>query len=113
MDAREASADASLGRLVRLLTELAGAVDADLGATLSLADTDGVYEAIATSDHGRPGTRRRSRLFGGDRGERAGASAMIAVPDARNAVVLLERSRAEGFSADDRAVARLFARQLA
>lgn len=116
MDAREMPGDAALGRLVRLLTELAGAVDADLGATLSTADADGVYEPIATSEHGRAAARRRSRLFGGERverGERAGASAMIAVPDARNAVVILERSRAEPFNTDDRAVARLFARQLA
>lgn len=61
MDSREAAEDASLGWLVRLLAELVGAVDADLGATLSAADADGTYEPIATSAHGRAGTRRRSR----------------------------------------------------
>ena len=113
MEVRDAARDAPLGRLVRLLTELAGAVDADLGASLLQADTDGVYQPVATSDHARAGARRRPRLFGGDRPDRAAASAMVVVPDARTAVVLLERSRSEPFSADDHAVARLFARQLA
>jgi len=112
MDERDAAGDAALSRVVRSLRELAAAVDADLGATLSQADADGVYQPVATSHQDRGGTRRRPRLFGAERPDRAAARAMIAVPDARNAVLLLERSRSEPFSADDHAVARLFARQL-
>ena len=112
MEAHVAATDAALGRLVTLLTELAGAVDADLGATLHLPDGEGVLHAVATSEHDR-GARRRPRLFGGDRGERAGATTMVAIPDARQALVVLQRARVEPFSQDDHAVARLFARQLA
>ena len=104
--------DTATGRLARSLTELAGAVDADLGATLQVVGEDGIYLAVAASEP--RGGRRRPRLFGGERpGERPGASMLLAVPDARGAVVLLERQRPEPFSADDHAVARLLARQLA
>jgi len=107
-----ASSDPATGRMVKLLTELAAAADADQGATLSIADAEGTYEVIATSDHARA-ARRRSRLFGAEKDDRSGTCATLAVPDSRNAIVTLKRSRAEPFSADDRAVARLFARQLA
>ncbi|MFN8621251.1 MAG: sensor domain-containing diguanylate cyclase [Chloroflexota bacterium] len=112
MDPRGDAADPAPSRLVGPLTDLAVAVDADLGATLYLADPDGVYEPVASSEGARAG-KRRGRLFGTERSERPGARAMIAVPDARGGVVLLERLRAEPFSADDLAVARLLVRQLA
>jgi diguanylate cyclase (GGDEF)-like protein len=107
------SPDLTTARITRQLTELAGAVDADLGATLQIAGDDGVYQPVAVvGSRSRP--RPRPRLFGGDRPiDRPGASLLVAVPDARGAIVLLERGRQEPFSADDRRVARLLVRGLA
>lgn len=108
------SPDLATARITQQLTELAGAVDADLGATLQVAGDDGVYVPVAVVAGSRSRPRPRPRLFGGDRPlDRPGATLLVAVPDARGAVVLLERGRHEPFSADDRRVARLLVRGLA
>jgi diguanylate cyclase (GGDEF)-like protein len=100
-------------RIVQQLAELASAVDADLGATLQVPGDDGVFAPVAGTGVRTP-KRPRARLFGGDRViDRPGATLLVAVPDARGAVVLLERARQEPFSTDDRRVARLLMRGLA
>ena len=96
----------------RLLTELAAAVAADGGVTLYVDCGDGGMEIAVTVPGADPVSswRHRSR-------DRDGAGScrrlLVSVPDARRGVVLLERRGPEEFSADDRAVARLYARQLA
>ncbi len=98
--------------LVGVLSELAAAVDADLGVTLQIAGGDGVYADAATSVH--HGARRvRPRLFGGERTTpRSAVTMLVSVPDERGAILRLARSRQEPFSDDDRAMVRLVARQL-
>ena len=134
-------------RITRLLGEIARAVDADRGAGLFVADTDGTLQLVAwtpgTTVRGRPGSWL-GRLMGrgpraattGGRGqttdgrgaktdaasagtptatdpEDPAAQLLVVVPDGRMGVLALGRDRDDPFGSDDRALARLYARQIA
>jgi diguanylate cyclase (GGDEF)-like protein len=107
------------------LRHLAVAVDADRGAHLFFDRGDGVLELAASvrdgqavhvdrdqasSSSAEPGRLRRllTSSFGGA----AGACARLSLPDERGGLLVLERKRAEAFSDDDMALARVQARQL-
>ena len=107
------SATETSARLQRLLEELSAAVDADAGCGLYLDDGDGRLEQVAqSSGHGRR-KFRLPRIVLRPGSDRAGSVEFISIPDVRGGFIVLERARAEPFSSDDRAVARLYARQLA
>jgi diguanylate cyclase (GGDEF)-like protein len=127
-------------RIAHLLAEVARAVAADRGAGLFAADTDGTLQLVAwtagASAPGRPASwlgRLMGRVprDGGAGGRGAGANGpspsvpttgdpedsaeqlLIVVPDGRMSVLALGRGRADPFGSDDRALARLYARQIA
>jgi diguanylate cyclase (GGDEF)-like protein len=98
-------------RLQHLLHDLASAVGADAGAGLYLDDGEGTLELVAQTSvvtPSRPG-RWWCRKPVVDRGR----TLLVAVPDVRGGLLILERGSHDEFSSDDRAVARLYARQLA
>jgi diguanylate cyclase (GGDEF)-like protein len=117
--------------IARLLDELARAVAADAGLGLFLADTEDTLALVAAHPVdlpersgrsswlsravGRPATNRRhARLRdsrGGDDDPRE--QLMMVLPDGRGGLLVLGRRDGEPFSAQDRAIARLYARQLA
>ncbi len=121
-------------RIVGLLGEVSRAVAADRGAGLFVADGDGTLQLVAWTPGvpaRRPGTWL-TRLLG--RGPDAGGHArgqaatsavapaetespaeqlLVVVPDGRMGILALGRDRDEAFSSDDRALARLYARQIA
>ncbi|MET0772193.1 MAG: diguanylate cyclase [Candidatus Limnocylindrales bacterium] len=115
--------------IARLLDELARAVAADAGLGLFLADTEDALGLVATHPvdaHersggswlsravGRPAVGRRPRLGlqrGGDDDPRE--QLLMVIPDGRGGVLVMGRRDGEPFSAQDRAIARLYARQLA
>jgi diguanylate cyclase (GGDEF)-like protein len=102
-------------RLSRLLHELCASVAADGGAALYMDDGDDTLQLVATSGPAPsrldPSWERVLRRR--PSGQRDGATLMLAVPDLTGGVLLLARRGNEPFSSDDRAVARLYARQLA
>lgn len=102
------------GRLATLLTELAATVDADAGVGLFLDDGEGHLQlaAQAAMPQRRSIAFRLPGLLRG-RGDRASTVELISIPDVRGGVLVLERGRNESFSSEDRAIARLYARQLA
>jgi diguanylate cyclase (GGDEF)-like protein len=103
-----------LHRLERLLAELAAAVDADRGAALFLDAGEGAMELVAESGPRQRGRARLPTLLRRpDQRQPEATVELIVLPDVRSGVVVLERGRAEPFTAEDRAVARLYARQLA
>ena len=110
---RQAAADETAARLERLLQELSSAVDADSGAGLYLDDGDGRLELVAQSRGPLRRVFRLPRLLPRSGAERTASVELISVPDLRGGLIVLERTRSEPFSSDDRAVARLYARQLA
>lgn len=108
------------GDLAATLGGLAEAIDADDGARLFMDRGDGQLELVAdaTAAGGRresiaAGLRRVLATFRRPRLEADAAVALVAVPDVRGGLLVLERRRDERFSAEDLAVARLYARQLA
>jgi diguanylate cyclase (GGDEF)-like protein len=104
----------------RALTQLAASVDADRSARLYLDRGDGVLELVASVPHGAespegeagPWLRLRRWLSSAARSGRGGTSHVI-LPDERGGLLILERWRAEPFSEDDLAIARVQARRLA
>ena len=108
-----ASATGTSARLERLLEELSSAIDADAGAGLYLDDGDGRLEQVAQSSGSSRRAFRLPRIVLRPGSDRAGSVEFISIPDVRGGFIVLERGRAEPFSSDDRAVARLYARQLA
>ena len=99
--------------LDRLLGELAQAVAADAGVRLFADDGQGMLEEVAGTV-APPAASRLERLVGrkpDDRGEQF-RTLLVPVPDQRRSVILLSRRGLEDFTAEDRAVARLYARQL-
>jgi diguanylate cyclase (GGDEF)-like protein len=98
-------------RLERLLGELASAVAADAGAALYLDDGDGTLQLVAQTKNGNRSLlgRFRRRTPDDDRG----STLLVAVPDVRGGLLALERRSRDEFTMDDRALARLYARQLA
>jgi diguanylate cyclase (GGDEF)-like protein len=119
-----------------MLEELGRAVDADRGAGLFAADSDDTLQLVAWTPgshaHGRPGSWL-GRLLGrgpsstqarpGSRSSTGGTPGpdadppteqlLVVVPDGRMGMLALGRSRPDPFSSDDRALARLYARQVA
>jgi diguanylate cyclase (GGDEF)-like protein len=99
-------------RLTRVLTELQAAIAADRGAALYLDDGDAALTLAASAGaltNAPPPWHRR--LFHRDNNE--GRLLMVPVPDAGGGVIVLERSTGSDFTRDDRALANLYARQLA
>ncbi len=120
--------------LVRLLGEVGGAVGADRGAGLFVADAEGTLQLIAFAPGAASAERSvswLSRFLGrGPRTARAGVrdpgpngvpivpddpatQLLVVVPDGRLGILALGRERNDPFSSDDRALARLYARQIA
>ena len=114
--------------IARLLDELARAVAADAGPGLFLADTEDALGLVATHPVDVPeraaalaeprqaaaAGRRQPRLGharGGDDDPRE--QPLMVIPDGRGGVLVMGRRDGEPFSAQDRAIARLYARQLA
>lgn len=103
-------------RLTRVLSELAEAAAADGGALLYADDGDGTLQLVASD--GVSHARRLGRLIGrparrtAERRE-GGRTLLVRVPDAHHSLIVLARKRDEDFSPEDRAVARVYARQLA
>ena len=98
-------------QLERLLQDLVSAVAADAGAGLYLDDGDGTLHLVAQ-------TKARTHSFLGRWRKRTpvddlGRTLLVSVPDVRGGVLVLERENHDEFTTDDRAVARLYARQLA
>ncbi|MBX3031785.1 MAG: diguanylate cyclase [Chloroflexi bacterium] len=115
--------------LVALLDQLEHALAADAGVALLLTDTEDVLQVRATSG-GVPASgagRWVARLatgvglWGGRSSiERVdpdapgiGSQLLLAVPDGRSSLLVMARRSREMFSAQDRALARLYARQVA
>jgi diguanylate cyclase (GGDEF)-like protein len=101
--------------LDRLLTELARAVAADAGVRLFADDGQGTLEEVAGTT-GNSGPSRIARLVGRGKVEEKvepTRALLVPVPDQRRSVILLTRRGDEDFTAEDRAVARVYARQLA
>jgi diguanylate cyclase (GGDEF)-like protein len=100
------------GPIQRLLSDLARSVDADRGAALYLDDGEGSLYFRAASNAARA-RLRLPRLVRGQAPSLGGAVELLSIPDVRGGLLVLERTRDEPFSAEDRAVGRLYARQLA
>jgi diguanylate cyclase (GGDEF)-like protein len=101
--------------LHRLLGELAEAVAADAGVRLFSDDGQGTLEEIAGARISGPPSKL-ARLVGRNRVEERDEqqrSLLVPVPDQRHSLILLTRRGEEDFNAEDRAVARVYARQLA
>jgi diguanylate cyclase (GGDEF)-like protein len=101
----------SAEQLESLLQDLVRAVAADAGAGLYLDDGEGMLQLVAqTKARGQlvQGRWRRPKPVA-DRGR----TLLVAVPDVRGGVLVLEREGRDEFTSDDQAVARLYARQLA
>ncbi len=109
------------------LRHLAIAIEADRGAHLYFDRGDGVLELIASVREGEAappgasgddspeidgGLLRRWLPSGRSNTEPAGAVARLALPEDQGGLLVLERKRAEPFTDDDLALARVQARQL-
>ncbi len=114
--------------LAALLDQVEGALAADAGVALLIADTEDALQVRATSEaitaNDRGGWLRRlaSGLGLGGRtravaaradGQSPGSQLLLAVPDGRGSVLVMARRSSEAFGAQDRALARLYARQVA
>lgn len=112
--------------VARLLDELARAVAADAGVGLFAADTEDTLRLVAWSSQGIHQPARRSwltrvvgRAVGTGRSAREGVvdepreQLMMVIPDGQGGVLVMGRNDGEPFGAQDRALARLYARQLA
>lgn len=103
-------------RIARVLAELAEAAAADAGARLYADNGDGTLHLVA-ADEVQPAPKRFGRLVGrsGKSDERSehGRTLLVRVPDENHSLIVLARKGDEDFTAEDRAVARLYARQLA
>ncbi len=117
------------GGVARLLDELARAVAADAGVGLFLPDTEDTLNLVAMHPHdpgaapraswltrvvgrrlaGRRPSRRGPGHDDGDPGEQL----MMVIPDGQGGLLVMGRRDGEPFGAQDRAIARLYARQLA
>ncbi|HET7676926.1 MAG TPA: sensor domain-containing diguanylate cyclase [Candidatus Limnocylindrales bacterium] len=101
-------------RVERVLSDLRSAVAADAGAALFLPDAGGILRLAAASGEAASVLQPRPR-----RGLRRpdppllGSTLLVPVPDRDGGFVMLARTGRRDFSEDDRAVARLYARQLA
>ncbi len=121
-------------RIVGLLGEVSRAVAADRGAGLFIADGDGTLQLVAwtpgsaarrpaswltrllgrAADPARPARgRAASSANAPDESESPAEQLLVVVPDGRMGILALGRDRDEPFSSDDRALARLYARQIA
>ena len=121
-------------QLVRLLGEVGAAVGADRGAGLFVADEEGSLQLIAFAPGAASAERSVSWLsrFLGRSSKPARASVrdlgpdsvpavpddpatqlLVVVPDGRMGILALGRERDGPFDSDDRALARLYARQIA
>jgi diguanylate cyclase (GGDEF)-like protein len=102
--------------ITRVLGELAQAAAADAGARLYAEDGEGTLQLVASDAIQLPASRL-GRLVGrsGRTEEREdfGRTLLVRVPDEHRSVIVLARRGDEDFTAEDRAVARLYARQLA
>ncbi|MGI8533783.1 MAG: hypothetical protein ACR2LP_02740, partial [Candidatus Limnocylindrales bacterium] len=99
------------GGIGPLLETIVSATGADGGAELLLDDGEGVLQSVARTvptSSARHGLRRRRTAASDDR-----APLMVSVPDAHGGVLVLRRQGDEGFSLADRALARVYVRQLA
>ena len=109
-----ASASETSARIDRVLAELAQAAAA--GARLYADNGDGTLHLVASSEV-QPVPKRLGRLAGLTGGTDVrpvrGRTLMVRVPDEHQSVIVLARKNDEDFTAEDRAVARLYARQLA
>lgn len=113
--------------LVDLLGEVGRATGADAGVGLFVADGEGTLQLVACTQVPRGTDRRGSwlgRLLGrSNRRDRRARDDMgsddpshqllLVVPDGHNGILALGRDEGEPFSPDDRALARLYARQIA
>lgn len=112
----------------RLLDELARAVAADAGVGLFLADTEDTLRLVATASRSGPEPPRLSwltRVVGRTIGARRSGDPsvpgndepreqlMMVIPDGQGGMLAMGRDRGEPFGAQDRALARLYARRLA
>jgi diguanylate cyclase (GGDEF)-like protein len=100
-------------RVDRVLAELAQAAAADAGARLFTADGEGTLQLVASAV--QPASKLARLVGRGDRraDQEQGRTLLVPVPDERHSVIVLARRGDEDFSSEDRAVARLYARQLA
>ncbi|MEZ4597882.1 MAG: GAF domain-containing protein [Chloroflexota bacterium] len=114
--------------IARLLDELARAIAADAGVGLFLADSEDALRLVASHPGGPPeaphgawlnrvvgrtaGGRGAGRP-GGARAEDPEEQLIMAIPDGQGGVLVMGRTRGEPFGAQDRALARLYARQVA
>jgi diguanylate cyclase (GGDEF)-like protein len=94
---------------VRVLQELATAVGADAGASLYLDDGDGELVLAASIDVAAPRRPRWPRI---GRKQLAGRTLVMPLPDESGGMVVLERSTTAAFTRDDRALVKLYVRQL-
>lgn len=103
-------------RINRVLAELARAAAADAGARLYADNGDGTLHLVA-GDETQAVPKRLGRLVGrsakADEHADHGRMLLIRVPDEHQSLIVLSRKGSEDFTNEDRAVARLYARQLA
>jgi len=127
-------------RIAQLLGEVARAVGADRGAGLFAADTDGTLQLVAWTPgaavRGRPASWLGKLMGRGPKDARPdprtpatrgsvpttsptsnvedpGSQLLLVVPDGRMGILALGRGKDDPFGSDDRALARLYARQIA
>jgi len=127
-------------RIAQLLGEVARAVGADRGAGLFAADTDGTLQLVAWTPgatvRGRPASWLGKLMGRGPKDARPGphtpatrgsvptasstsnvedpgSQLLLIVPDGRMGILALGRGKDDPFGSDDRALARLYARQIA
>ncbi len=102
--------DPERSRLALALTELCQAVGADAGGALFLEDGDGTLHLAATSnvENSRSGFFDKLRARAD---EKDGRTLMFRLGGATGGMVVLHRRHGGGFTQQDRAVARLYARR--
>ncbi len=101
-------------RISRVLAELGQAAGA--GARLYADNGDGTLHLVASTETQSVPKRlgRLAGLAGGPDGRpERGRTLVVRVPDEHHSLIVLARKTDEDFTAEDRAVARLYARQLA
>jgi diguanylate cyclase (GGDEF)-like protein len=101
------------------LHTLASAVEADAGVWMLADRGDGALHVMSTGTAAAgpsvvaAAVRRLAKAMRDGAAAGPGALALVAIPDVRGGLLVLERQRREPFSAEDLSVARLYARQLA
>src|SRR4051794_24127910 len=103
--------DAERSRLASVLDELCHAVGADSGGALYLDDGDGTLQLAASSGVDKAHAGFFDRLRGKNKDESDGRTLILRLGGSSGGMAILTRSSGGGFTQQDRAVARLYARR--